>query len=197
LWDSHADVIKAANNTLETVAGLTARMRVFSLDGKDIYSKSAAVDLKPSSVADVFPFQRPPAEAAVFFVKLTLEKASQTVSENFYWSSVDGISCQALNTLPIVALTARARRSQAGEILHFTVNLSNATQTVAPAVRLKVQRAASGQRVLPVFYSDNYFGLLPGESKTVSLEFPQASLAGEAPRVMLEGWNIRPQDVLA
>jgi hypothetical protein len=48
---------------------------------------------------------------------------------------------------------------------------------------------------LPVFYSDNYFGLLPGESKTVTLEFAAASLAGEAPGIMVEGWNIRPQRV--
>ena len=195
LWDSRADVIKVANNTAKGTGSLTARMRVHSIEGRELYTKSASVDLMPASVADAFPIQRPTSESGVFFVKLTLERANQAVSENFYWGSVEGSSCKALNSLPSVTLAAQARRSQAGASLRFSVSLSNGAQTVAPAIRLKVQRAVSGQRVLPVFYSDNYFGLLPGESKTVTLEFAEASLAGEAPRIMVEGWNIQPQGI--
>ena len=195
LWDSRADVIKVANNTAQAAGGLTARMHLYSLEGKELFTKSATVDLTPTSVADVFPIQRPTTESGVFFVKLTLERANDTISENFYWSTFDGISCKALNSLPNVTLTARARRTQAGGAPRFTVSLINGTQAVAPAIRLKVQRAVSGQRVLPVFYSDNYFGMLPGETKVVTLELAQASLAGEAPRILVEGWNIRPQRV--
>jgi hypothetical protein len=36
---------------------------------------------------------------------------------------------------------------------------------------------------------------LPGEAKIVTLEFGEASLAGEAPRIIVEGWNIQPQDI--
>ena len=195
LWDSHADVIKAANNTTQAAAGLTARMRILSLEGKDLDAKRATVDLQPSSVVDVFPIQKPTTQNGVFFVKLTLEKGPRSISENFYWSGGDGGSCKALDALPAVALTARARRSQTKDALRFTVVLTNNTQTVAPAIRLKVQRATSGQRALPVFYSDNYFALLPGETKTITLELPQASLAGEPPAIMVEGWNIHPQRI--
>lgn len=195
LWDSQADVIKVANNTAQGSGKLTARIRVHSIEGREIYTKSAIVDVTPTSVVDAFPIQRPATGSGVFFVKLTLERANKAISENFYWSSFDGGSCKALNSLPSVTLSARARRSQAKGALRFTVSLSNSTQAVAPAIRLKVQRAGSGQRVLPVFYSDNYFGLLPGESKIVTLELAEASLAGEAPRIIVEGWNIQPQRI--
>jgi hypothetical protein len=46
-----------------------------------------------------------------------------------------------------------------------------------------------------VFYSDNYFSLLPGESREVMLEFSRASLAGELPKVLEEGWNIPLQEI--
>jgi hypothetical protein len=195
LWDPHADVIKVANNTAQGTGSLTARMRVLSLEGEEIDAKSAIVDLAATTVADVFPIQRPKAESGVFFVKLTLEKADKAISENFYWSSFDGGSCKALANLPSVALAARASRTQAGNSLRFTVSLSNGTAAVAPAIRLKVQGAASGQRVLPVFYSDNYFALLPGESKTVTLEFAAESLRGETPGIIAEGWNVQPQRI--
>jgi hypothetical protein len=64
---------------------------------------------------------------------------------------------------------------------------------VAPAIRLKVQRSASRERVLPVIYSDNYFALLPAETKVVTLEFDAAALAAQAPAILAEGWNIQPQ----
>jgi len=194
-WDSHADVIKAANNTATGAGGLTAKMRVYSLDGKQIDAKSAAVDLKPTSVVDVFPIQRPTTGSGVFFVKLTLERGGRTVSENFYWNCAEGGSCKALDTLPRVRLSARARRSQVGDMLRFAVTLTNVTRDVAPAIRLKVERAASGQWALPVFYSDNYFAFLPGETRTVTLELAQASLAGEAPRIIAEGWNVEPREI--
>lgn len=33
---------------------------------------------------------------------------------------------------------------------------------------LQLRRKSSGERVLPVFYSDNYVSLAPGESRTVT-----------------------------
>lgn len=195
LWDSHADIVKVANNTAQGTGPLTARMRIYSMEGKELSSKSVTVDLMPTSVADAFPIQRPTTESGVFFVKLTLERANQTTSENFYWSSLEGGTCKALASLPSVKLAARAHRSQSLGTTRFTVNLSNGTATVAPAIRLKVQRAVSGQRVLPVFYSDNYFALLPGETRVVTLELAARSLAGEAAGIMVEGWNIPPQKI--
>jgi hypothetical protein len=195
LWDSHADVIKVANNTPKATGQLMARMRVYSLEGRELSSQGVTVSLQPISVVEAFPLRRPDSASGVFFVKLTLERGQQIVSENFYWNCAEGGSCKPLDSLPAVALTGRAQRVLTKDTLHFTVTLRNPTQTVAPAVRLKVQGAKSGKRVLPVFYSDNYFGLLPGASKTVTLELAAASLAGDTPSILMEGWNITPQRV--
>jgi mannosylglycoprotein endo-beta-mannosidase len=61
--------------------------------------------------------------------------------------------------------------------------------------RLMVTRANSGDRVLPIFYEDNYFSLFPGESRTISIQFAAADLAGEQPKLVVEGWNIAPEEV--
>jgi mannosylglycoprotein endo-beta-mannosidase len=52
-----------------------------------------------------------------------------------------------------------------------------------------------GERVLSVFYSDNYFSLLPGEGKIVFVEFADENLAREASKLIAEGWNIPPQEI--
>ena len=56
--------------------------------------------------------------------------------------------------------------------------------------RLCLVRAASGERVLPTFYSDNYRSLLPGERCNITMRCKTAELKGESPKLNLDGYNI-------
>jgi beta-mannosidase len=44
--------------------------------------------------------------------------------------------------------------------------------------------------VLPVYYSENYVSLLPGESRTITIDAALAALAGAQPLVSVDGWNV-------
>jgi len=101
-----------------------------------------------------------------------------------------------LNDLPPANLVATASESPGKGTRRITARIGNPTNSVALAIRLKVQRAKSGERVLPVTYTDNYFSLLPGERRTILLEFPDGSLNGELPRLIAEGWNIPAREIV-
>ena len=77
-----------------------------------------------------------------------------------------------------------------GEI-EYEVTLHNPTNHVALMAHLQLRKKRSGKRVLPVFYSDNYVSLLPGGSKTITIEAAKDDLAGEPPLITLDGWNVR------
>jgi len=62
-------------------------------------------------------------------------------------------------------------------------------------VRLKVVRLASGDRVLPVLYSDNYVSLMPGERRTLTTDVKRADARGERPRMVIEGFNLADRAV--
>jgi hypothetical protein len=153
------------------------------------------LDVAKSTAKDCFPITRPTNQSPVFFVKLLLRQGEQIVSDNFYWGCAKGGSCEALNELPRVKITARAAQLRNHHERKLSVRVANPTASVALAIRLKVQRAKSGERVLPVFYSDNYFSLLPGESRTIAATFDEANLAGDVPKLVVEGWNIQPQEI--
>ncbi len=55
---------------------------------------------------------------------------------------------------------------------------------------LQLRRAHSGKRVLPAFCSDNYLSLIPGESRTATIEAAQSDFQGEPPSIAVDGWNI-------
>jgi hypothetical protein len=54
--------------------------------------------------------------------------------------------------------------------------------------------AATGRRVLPAYFSDNYVSLLPGESKTVEIDVPAGAAKGEI-ALNVRGWNVKPRSV--
>jgi hypothetical protein len=186
-WNSDANTIEAANDTITNCDNLTAEAWIYGLDGKERWRKSTPVDLASTSVKECFSLERPTDPKQVFFVKLVLRRDAEIISDNFYWNSGKGESCADLDRLPNVTLPAAVHWLENGQTCRIRVRVSNPTSTVALMIRLKAQRDRSGARVLPVFYSDNYFSLLPGEAREVTLEFAKASLAGESPKVFEEG----------
>jgi hypothetical protein len=65
------------------------------------------------------------------------------------------------------------------------VTLTNPSRVPVLNTKLTLFDAA-GARVLPVYWSDNYVSLMPGESRTVSAEFTGAE---EALKVAVRAWN--------
>jgi exo-1,4-beta-D-glucosaminidase len=64
-------------------------------------------------------------------------------------------------------------------------------ETIAFAVHLKVKKSPNGDQVLPVLWEDNYFRLLPGESRRVTATYGAGDLGGAAPVVEVDGWNLK------
>jgi hypothetical protein len=57
-------------------------------------------------------------------------------------------------------------------------------------VRLKVAGSKSGERILPVFFSDNFVSLLPGEEKVITMNLKNEDTRGEKPVVEISGFNL-------
>jgi hypothetical protein len=135
----------------------------------------------------------------VFFLKLGLTDASgKLVSSNFYWLSAKGdekADFTDLSKLPAssVNVTASALK-KSGNNYSISVTIENPGTTLAFAVNPKILKLKSKEPVLPVFWEDNYFSLLPGEKKAVKVEFDSKYLDGDKPLLKVEGWNVAAQE---
>ena len=84
------------------------------------------------------------------------------------------------------------RHDQADRRL-IRATIINRGSVPALLVHLQLRKAITGERVLPVYYSDNYLSLLPGESRVIEIEADSAALDGSAPLVAMDGWNVRSE----
>ena len=72
----------------------------------------------------------------------------------------------------------------------LTTEPHNISNRPALMVRLKAVRSRTGDRILPVYYSDNYLSLMPGERRAIRTEVADADARGESPRIIVEGFNV-------
>jgi exo-1,4-beta-D-glucosaminidase len=62
-------------------------------------------------------------------------------------------------------------------------------------VHPRVTQGKGGEDVTPIFWSDNYFSLLPGEKRSVRARYDDAALGAKEPVLEVEGYNIVPGSV--
>jgi len=74
----------------------------------------------------------------------------------------------------------------------LTVVAENKGDSVAFMVHPRLIRGKRGDDVTPIFWSDNYFSLLPGEKKSVTAKFDSSLLQGASPELVVDGWNVEP-----
>jgi mannosylglycoprotein endo-beta-mannosidase len=124
---------------------------------------------------------------------MRLTQGSTALSENFYWNGAMTGDCTALNSLKELRLTASMNSTVAGNVHVITAKETNPNPPVALAIRLKLLRGRSGERVLLAFYEDNYFSLLPEGEKSVRIRVPSDAMRDDAPHLSVTGWNIKPE----
>jgi exo-1,4-beta-D-glucosaminidase len=105
----------------------------------------------------------------------------------------------ALNGLPRVKLDATAQYKKDGDTSSSTVTVHNPTSTVALAVHLTVNKFSSGRvsregeednEILPVLWQDNYFALLPGETRQITAAYHVSEKSKTVPSIEIDGWNV-------
>ena len=143
-------------------------------------------------------------------MSLTLE--GPEASRNFYWLSTKPEALDwekstwyhtptqsfadyvALNGLPQVDLNVAAQSEASGSQAVTTVTVANPSRSLAFAVHLKVKkRSGAEDEVLPVLWQDNYFPLLPGESRQITATYNTRDAGQGQPAVEVDGWNIKPK----
>jgi exo-1,4-beta-D-glucosaminidase len=57
-------------------------------------------------------------------------------------------------------------------------------------VHLRVARTSDAEDVVPIFWDDNYFSLLPGEKRQLSARFESAQDNDGDLMLAVDGWNV-------
>jgi len=209
---SYSDkAIVVVNSTLQSYANMNATAKVYNLDGTLKYNNSVVLSsVGPDSSTAAFNVPAITGLTGAYFLRLTLTDASSNVISNqTYWLSTtpDVLNWRktswydtptssyanytTLATLPRINLTYTQQIVPSGTQNDHYVTVTNPSTSIAFFVHLKITKGAGGEEVLPVTWTDNYFTLLPGESRVIKGNYAVADLGGTTPTVAIDSWNNR------
>jgi hypothetical protein len=200
IWDPRSDKILLANHTPREYKNVTVVSEIFDLYGKIVSSREygAARLNADSSGAYVAALDFSASGTDLVFLRLRLLDENRAVlGENTYWHNRrEYQNYRALATLPPaeVTLTVADKAPAIDENGTARHELTIKNTGSVPAVQISISAAADGTDILPVFFSNGYFTLMPGETATVTAEY-RARLArgSRLPVFTLGGWNIGRQ----
>jgi hypothetical protein len=176
--------VQVINNLDAPLQNAHAHLAIYNLDGSVKYEHDFDVTAAASEATTLGSVAWPAGLSDVHFVKLELRDATgKLISENFYWHALPEHrdDLKALDGLSTIALDAKVGRSDNEGKSLISVTLHNPDKEVALMAHLQLRRKRSGERVLPVYYSDNYVSLLPNETRTITIDA----------LVVADGWNVR------
>ena len=172
------------------------KAEVYDFNSRKIWEHGADVVARGGACVDVFqvPFGElsaaEPIMAKPHFLKLVLEEGGREADSAFYWRSSSVYEGQdsatgpctggfaALSDLPPTRLSVE--RSGSGVTVH---NVGDKMAFMVEARALD----GNGRRIVPTHYSDNFFSLLPGESRQIVMECDEP-----VRDVSVAAWNVRP-----
>jgi exo-1,4-beta-D-glucosaminidase len=197
------------NATLEKHARITARIRMTDMNGKDLLSDEVMVGAEPNAAADIYTL---PALSSLAFLKTELvEAGGQVLADNFYWLAPGkdvydwekttwyytplktSVDFKPLSYMGAAHVGINVRSATGSEGSSVDVSLKNPAGPPAFFIHLRITGAA-GQTLAPVFWSDNYVSLLPGDNLNLTCKIPPAA-ESKGLQLVVSGWNVPEQTI--
>jgi exo-1,4-beta-D-glucosaminidase len=212
-WDTNS--VSVINGKYEGLKGYKVTAKLYNIDSTEAGSREATIDLPADAATKAFDLPAPANLSTTYFLKLQLHDATgNLVSDNFYWLSTkpdtmdwkhkkdtvytpqkDFADLTGLNSLPQVKLEAEAAAQDIEGSVKIQLRVKNPSTSVAFMSHARLVKGKDGDDLVPIFWDDNYFSLLPGEEKSIAATFLKSDLEGQQPFLTLDGYNVPPVSV--
>jgi exo-1,4-beta-D-glucosaminidase len=203
--------IAVVNSTQQAEKGLKVVAKIYSLGAKELFTKEQTTDLEADGVVKLFPIPEPSADNTTYFLDLRMQRSTgEVVSRNFYWLSskpdvldfpksdwyftpiTSYADFTALQNLPKVSVKAAMKTKETGDEHSAHVMVENSGTGIAFLVRLRLLKGKDGPEILPVFWEDNYFSLLPGEKREIDVSVRKSDVGNAKLALAIDGYNVLP-----
>jgi hypothetical protein len=180
--------IVLVNVTPNDEKNLNVTVNLHDVTGRLLKTESSIQSI-PADGRKVISALHPDDFSGIVFVKTYVKNnEGRDIADNFTWfNAEEKYRYVTLSQLPEAELSVALETTGTNTC---TAKVTNAGSSPAFMIRLKTGDSQTGELILPAYYTDNYFSLMPGEIKTVLMEWNTVQTGNRRPNFYLEAWNI-------
>ncbi|HPS12929.1 MAG TPA: glycoside hydrolase family 2 TIM barrel-domain containing protein [Prolixibacteraceae bacterium] len=201
--------IYISNDYSHSFDNLMADIKVFSLNSKEIFNRKMVLNVDRYISQKLLDLPGSVFAEPVCFVDLRISSSEgKELSHNFYWlSSKNDVpdfgksewyitplkefaDFKPLSGMPNAEVQSAYEVMEQGDQTEIKVHLKNNSEQIAFFIELKA-KAVDNEPVLPVYWSENYISLLPGEERNLTVTMNTNDLKGKQPFVEVKGVNVK------
>lgn len=199
-----------AVNEGSKVKQLKAKMLGYDLNGKLLFQEERKIVAPPYEVTEAF---KVPAIKDNTFLMLQLwNEQNEFLTDNFYclapaedtydWENsswydtprTKSADFSKLTSMPQADCKVDVQIRKDGDKELVEVKLENSFSALAFFIRLSL-KDTKGELYTPVYWQDNYFSLIPGETKTIKCLIPQSANFKTPAILTVSGWNVSEKKI--
>ncbi len=202
-FDYLKNTVSVYNDYYQAFNNYKVSAEVYDLNTKKVWSKSQTINIPEDGVVNaIFTIDFPANITQVHFIKLRLyNEKGKEIANTFYWRSNDkyegsktltgptSSGFEDLSKLKQVQLKTRHQVYEENGRHFIKAEIKNTSSTLAFFTQLQLLDE-NKKPVRPSFYTDNFFSLLPGESKTILIETALEDMPAK-PTFVVKGWNVK------
>ena len=210
-FDYLKNTVSVYNDYYKAFSGYTVKAEVYDVNSRKVWSKQAKVDIPEDGVVnDVFAIEFPANISKLHFIRLRLlDESGKEIAGTFYWRSTDAYEGPSYDknygkltgpttsgfedvcNLKPASLKSKISCSSADGRHFVTLKLTNTSSRIAFFTQIQLLDQV-GKPVRPSFYTDNFFSMLPGESREIVVETACDDMPDNAIFVV-KAWNAKAQ----
>lgn len=207
--------IYLVNQTGKAPGNCETAIDVYDLNSKKILEQTVTNTGAAYGSQKIFDLSNLAPQTPVYFLDLHTRSDSCANADNFYWLSTKPdvldedktewyvtpnksfADFTALGQLPEATVQAHAKFETYNTFgtdapgAKAEVTLTNASDSLAFFIEMRIVGEKSQQSLTPVLWDDNYISLPPHGIKTFHADFPD----GQSPELKLRGWNVKFEKV--
>lgn len=208
-YNAATSCVEVVNMSAGDRTGLSASAVLTDMYGRELRRFDFALDSPEDSTVGGPSVLIP--EGGVSYLQLCLKNSEDGVlSENFYVLGSPEDDLRALNNLPEASVDCRWKLIETEDEYVVRAELENTSDVPALMIRLSLLNSspvnsgpvpaglctssvpADDYRILPADYTDNYFHLMPGESRKLTIRVAKRHFDMPLrPRLAVSGFNLR------
>lgn len=198
------------NDRLVELLDLTMQVKIYDIHSNLVFSRDMNFDVGPNQAKKLMELPDIPGLSMTYFLDLRLvDKKENLIQNNFYWlSTVADIpdfenstwywtpskqhaDFSALDSMSKTTVEYNYSIDEIDGMLSFEVTVLNPTDKIAFFVDFMLVEDKTNEPILPVFWSDNYISLLPGEQRVLTGTAENSELKDRKElKITMQGFNL-------